>query len=176
MTEWHPATLAAVVRSTTPLLVRFLAGFDGRAGVRQAPGLPNHAVWCLGHCALTMHRLASRLDGGPLPEDAFVSGDGRGGDAERFDTESVSYASTPEDEASRYPGPARARVIFEAAAARLASAVASATPERLGEGMRWGDAEHPIGELVARVVFHNGTHAGQIVDLRRALGMPGVIG
>ena len=30
--------------------------------------------------------------------------------------------------------------------------------------------------LVMRVGFHNGAHAGQILDLRRVLGLPRVIG
>ena len=36
----------------------------------------------------------------------------------------------------------------------------------------WGGQKVTRARLICRVVFHNGTHAGQILDLRRALGMP----
>lgn len=38
----------------------------------------------------------------------------------------------------------------------------------------WGRGETTARDLLVRMVFHNGMHTGQIVDLRRALGMPGV--
>ena len=45
--------LAEAIGSTRELLVRYLQGFDDANATAQAPGLPNHAAWTLGHLALT---------------------------------------------------------------------------------------------------------------------------
>ena len=50
------------------------------------------------------------------------------------------------------------------------------TNEQLDEEQPWGSGRFKVSELAARIIFHNGTHAGQLADLRRALGMQGVIG
>ena len=163
-----PATLARVVRQSVPLTTRFLAGFERRA-TEQAPSLPNHASWTLGHCALTMGRLAEKLDGQGLSASDFAEGEL--GDAERFGAESVAYGSSPSDDPGAYPGLERATAIFEAAAERLARAVEGASPGALRAESPWGHHSIPLGDLVVRVSFHNGMHAGQLTDLRRALAL-----
>lgn len=160
--------LARAVIDSGELLRRYLAGFDDSNCTTQAPGLPNHAAWCLGHCALTMHRAAECLDGGARPAAHFIDGADRG-DVNRFGTESVSFDSRPTDDPKRYPGLARSTAIFDAACRRLAHAARTIDDSRLDGITRWGRAETPISGLVSRMVFHNGTHCGQIVDLRRAL-------
>lgn len=168
--------LGAAMRSSGPLVTRFLAGFDETNRTRQAPGLPNHAVWSLGHLTLTMHRLAEKLDGGPLPEGAFLTGDGRQSDARRFDTESVSFGSRPTDEPAIYPSLARGREIFEEAMDRAARAIGAQSDKDLAKMHAWGKGEMSAEDLATRILFHNGIHAGQLTDLRRALGMGPVIG
>ena len=79
-------TIAQAVLSTKPLLARFLPGFTDANHTAQAPGLPNHLAWNLGHLALTMHRVADKLDAGGLPADVFIEGSDRG-DATRFGVE-----------------------------------------------------------------------------------------
>ena len=170
------AALARVVRLSRDLALRFVAGFDASNSTRQAPGLPNHFAWNLGHLALTMHRAIERIDGVPPPEADFVTGTGRSGDAERFDTESVCFGSVPVDDARLYPSPPRARAIFEHAAERLAARVERASDADLDRLVPWGASQTPWSDLVARMAFHNGVHTGQIMDLRRALGMKGVLG
>ena len=172
--------LADAVAEGRILLERYLAGFDDANRTKQPPGLPNHAAWQLGHLALNMHRVAERLDLSPLPEADFVTGDGRAGGgaggAGRFDTESVCFASGPVDDPALYPDWERCVAIFRAAASRLEGALRNAGDGALDRAIPWGRAETTIATLAMRMVFHNGTHAGQIVDLRRALGMKGVIG
>lgn len=172
---FDPATLARAVRTSSPLVLRFLGGFDDSSRTAQAPGLPNHAAWTLGHLALTLHRAAERLDGSGLPERDFIEG-AAAGDAERFGSESVAFGSKPVDEPGRYPSLARARAIFEGAVDRLASGIGTSSRERLAQSEPWGQGETTMGDLVVRMIVHNGTHAGQLADLRRALGMAGVIG
>lgn len=164
------------ILATKPLFTRFLTGFDERSRTAQLPGMPNHVIWTLGHLAMTMHKVAEKFDGLPLPESDFSAGDGaQRGDAERFDLASIVIGSHPIDEASRYPTLARGRAIFERACDRFADAVRSAGDAKLDEPIIWHDGELPLWSLVARVCFHNGTHAGQLTDLRRMLGMPPII-
>lgn len=171
-----PETLGHAVRVGRPLLTRFLAGFDDSNRTRQAPGVANHAAWTLGHLSLTWCRGAQKVDGGGLPEDLFLTGNGAGCDGRRFDTESVCYGSEPVDDPALYPAWERCRAVYDAAVERAASAIESATPERLGEEIDWGATRLALGDLVTRLMAHNGQHTGQIVDLRRGLGMGRVIG
>ncbi|MFG0329139.1 MAG: DinB family protein [Phycisphaerales bacterium] len=175
MSRSRQETLAGAIRATKPLFVRFTRDFTDHTRTRQFERLPNHVVWCLGHCALTMHRVAERFDGAPLPEADFKSGDGRSGDAKRFDTESVCFGSTAVDEPAIYPTLERAVEVYEAACDRFAAAVENATDARLDEELPWHDGSMTHEDLVLRLCFHNGCHAGQITDLRRAFEMPPVI-
>ncbi len=168
-------TLAETVRSSETLLTRYLAGFNDETRVRQAPGMPNHVAWTLGHCALTMHRVAEMLDNLPLPADQFIRGDGAQGDATRFDTESVAFASVPAPDADIYPLLHRATEIYQSACTRLADACLNSEDEHLDEPIPWHAGVLPLYQLVLRVCFHNGTHAGQIIDLRRALDLDPII-
>jgi len=172
--------LADALGVTRPLFDRFLAGFDDTNRTTQGPSLPNHAAWTLGHLALYHHRAADRVlghdDPRALPESDFVVGEGRGGDADRFDTESVCYGSRPTDEPAIYPGWGRCVAIHGAAWARFVETVRSADDAMLDRMVAWGASPFPASALVTRMQFHLATHAGQITDLRRALGLGSVIG
>lgn len=172
--------LADAVLQCKPLLTRYLAGFSDQTRTRQAPTLPNHAAWCLGHCALTMHRVAGYLDGGPVPEDDIAPPGAAASveaPADRFRADDVAFGSTPRDEPGRYPPLARCVAIYERACDRLAQAVRHASPADLARDVPWGPQGQrvPLATLVGRVVFHNGVHTGQIADLRRALGFEPVM-
>lgn len=170
--------LAQGVESHKFILGRFFPGFTDENRTRQSPGLPNHLAWCLGHLAMTMHEVAHRLgDGLPdRPEPDFIKGDGTEGDLRRFDTESVSFKSTPVDDPSRYPALDRCVAIFHGAIDRLAGAVRRADISKLEQLTPWGPSEIPLWLLVQRMSAHNGMHTGQVIDLRRALGMGRVLG
>ena len=170
---------ARMIRESSPLLLRFLAGFDESNRARQAPNLPNHSIWILGHCAFTMARLAE-LIGGPAPREAdFEPGEWTRAMADRavtrFLIEEIAKDSVPSGDASRYPSLARGVEIFEHAAADLAAAIDSATAERLAETVPWVGTQQPLASLVIRIAVHNGMHAGQLTDLRRALGFQRVL-
>ncbi len=174
--------LADSVLSTKTLLARYLTGFDESNRTRQAAALPNHVAWNLGHCALTMHRVANMflsdppVSAGPLPDSDFIVGDGSCGTASRFDTESVSFGSQPTAEPGHYPTLARSAQIYDAACDRLAAAIRSAPDSKLTQMVKWGAAgmETPLWSLALRMVFHNGFHTGQLADLRRALGFKSI--
>src|SRR5262245_41375285 len=163
--------LSDCVRDSRVLLVRYLKAFDDTNHTKQAPNLPNHIAWTLGHLALTMSRTAEKLGGAPVLESDFIKGDGRAGNAERFDTESISFGSKPVADPKLYPKYARCVAIFDSAVDRLATAVLSADDTKLESLTKWGQGEVKLWSLLPRMVFHNGCHTGQIADLRRALGM-----
>jgi hypothetical protein len=66
--------------------------------------------------------------------------------------------------------------IFEGAIARVARAVRDCDEGRLDQTVKWGGRDSVLWMLAVRMVFHNGTHCGQLADLRRALGMGSIFG
>jgi len=165
--------LADGVLASVTLLARFYPGFTDSNHTAQAPGLPNHFAWCLGHLALTMHRVAGMIDGRALPEDTFVHG--AVGDVRRFGVESVAFGSNPADTPSNYPGRDRCVEIVHNAADRLAAALRSADDASLDTPHPWGKVSTTGAALAQRMIFHNGVHCGQITDLRRALKLGNVL-
>ncbi len=171
--------IAEGILNTRHLLARYLAGFDDTNHTRQAPGLPNHAAWCLGHLALTMHRCAEKIDGkGPSESDFFDSKSASPGvprPRDRFDTESVCFGSTPTPDAGRYPSMARCVEIYANGCERIAATLRRADDADLDREVAWGQATIPAWAAGLRMIYHNGCHTGQIADLRRALGMKPVL-
>ncbi|MCC7389780.1 MAG: DinB family protein [Phycisphaerales bacterium] len=170
--------LARMIGASVPLTTRYFAGFTDANRAAQLPGLPNHFAWTLGHCSLTMHRLAERLDGRALPESDFQPGVQRaeGSAPMRFGTEGVAFNSVPSGDAGAYPTVARCIEVFEGACARLGAAVRGATDQQLDAMQPWGAAQLPMADLILRITLHNAMHSGQLVDLRRGLGLGRVIG
>ncbi len=152
---------------------RYLAGFDDTNHTSQAPHLPNHVAWNLGHCALTMHRACEKADGIGPPETDFILAAARG-DAARFGTESVAFGSTPTPDPTAYPSLARCTAIYHNAIDRTAATARSLPDARLEESIVWGPMNTPLSLLLMRMGFHNGMHVGQIADLRRALGFKSI--
>ena len=62
MSHTHGASLAEGIEMSSVLFKRFLPGFDESNRTRQAPGLPNHLAWTLGHLAMVLNRIAEKLD------------------------------------------------------------------------------------------------------------------
>ncbi len=167
-------TIALGVENSRELLGRYLVGFTDENKTKSAPGLPNHAAWTLGHLSYVLHRVAIRLDGGTLPGEAFIEGSARG-DTSRFGVEGVAVGSTPVHDGTAYPAWARCVAIFDGACARVSGAFRELPAERLEDRIPWGKNDMSLRELGLRMIFHNGTHCGEIVDLRRALGFERVI-
>ncbi|HBS29593.1 MAG TPA: hypothetical protein DEB06_09135 [Phycisphaerales bacterium] len=161
--------LVQVIANSRQGVHRYLVGFDEGNRTAQGPSLPNHAAWTLGHCALTMHEVAGRLDAGPLPDADFVHG--RTGDERRFATEAVAFGSTPSPDAALYPTLARCIGIFDHACDRFSNGASGASAAALEQSTPWAGSAMPLWHLVIRVSQHNAMHAGQLIDLRRALGM-----
>jgi hypothetical protein len=153
--------IADAIKSTEELLLRFLEGFDDANATARPAGLPNHAVWTLGHLALTMHRAAEQVAGADFPLG--------------WDPEPYAFGSSPTGAGGDYPPLAEMIDNYRRAFALLLEAVRSAGDEGLGKSVSWGRSTVTARDLALRMVFHNGTHCGQLLDLRRALGMGPVI-
>ena len=186
MTMTRRDTIAEAVLASRVLFHRYLAGFDDSNHTRQGAGLPNHVAWCLGHCALTLHRGVERItrelppDGdfymppadlvGKTPARAARTGSPVAPPT-RFDTETVAFQSSPIDNPAIYPRLARCTDIFDASCHRYATVVRSLPEDRLDAMIQWGQIQIPVWASGLRMAFHNGQHCGQISDLRRVLGM-----
>ena len=153
--------LADAIASTEELLTRYLEGFGDDNATAQAPHLPNHAAWILGHLAMTMHRAAELISDETMPLD--------------WDPERYAFGSTPAAEREAYPPLATLIERYRDAMSKLVAAVRAAGDDRLQRPVTWGSSRPTAGDLAMRMVFHNGTHCGQLVDLRRALELPAVI-
>ena len=167
--------LAQGIVSSRDLLERFFANFDDSNRTRQAPNLPNHFAWTLGHLAYIQNRMAERIDKKPIPANQFIENASRG-DSTRFAIESVAFKSEPIDDPAAYPSFDRCLFIWRAAIDRIAAAYEHADDTTLDAMTPWGQSQTSIWAMGQRMVFHNGTHAGQLASLRRALGFPRVLG
>lgn len=165
--------LADAVLACKGLSTRFLAGFTDGNRAAQADHLPNHLIWTLGHVALYINDAAGRLDGKPMPSSDF--GPDLGAGQSRYANDSIGFGSRPVSDPSRYPTLARGVQTYEAACDRLAAAVRRANEATLGKKVDWLGTQIPLAQLVSRVMFHAGVHTGQIMDLRRALGLEPVL-
>jgi len=178
MSQAHGEFLAHNLMNSEALFERFLTGFNDSNRTRQAPAMPNHLAWTLGHLALTAYRCTERVnrqdEPGELPPSAFVMGDR--GDRQRFATEGVAFGSSPTDDPDRYPTLERSLVIMREAHRTLADSLRSADEDAIARKTPWGTGETTVSDLALRMGFHIGTHAGQIVDLRRGLGLGPVLG
>ena len=76
---------------------------------------------------------------------------------------------------AQYPSLARGVAIFTSACDRLATAVRNADNATLEKKVEWMGTPVPLGLLAARVMHHVGMHTGQIMDLRRAIGLEPVL-
>lgn len=166
--------LSQILELNKSFLARYTAGLDDATRTSQSPTLPNHAAWCLGHLAFTMHRVAGQIDGGAIPAEHFIAGPAGRHDA--FASDAVAFGSTPVADPSVYPAWARCVEIYNAACDRMARAVREASDEQMARAVPWGSggATTSLWHLAGRMVFHNGFHTGQIADLRRALGLKSV--
>lgn len=169
----HSQLLSEAILSSRVLIARYFPGFNDANHTRQPTHLPNHFAWQMGHLALVMFRIAEKFDGTGLPDHAFVSGDR--GDGKRFGSESVSFKSVPTDDPARYPNCVRCIEIFNLSCEHLARLALESDDAKLATMIPWGPISISLSAAAQRMVFHNGTHCGQIIDLRRALALGRVL-
>ena len=155
-------SLAGAILDSGLLLKRYFTGFDESNATRQAPAMPNHLIWHLGHLSLYMHRSMEDLTGRKIELG--------------WDPEPFAFGSEPVDDASAYPPLEEMKRRLDRAVNELAEAARTCGEEALEREIAWGPVKITGRSLLWRMVFHAGTHCGQIVDLRRGLGLGRVLG
>jgi len=163
--------LAESVLVGRSLIGRFYKGFDDTNHTKQAINLPNHFAWTLGHLSWVIQRNANHFDGQGLLDSDFGTDD----PPRKYNPDAVAPGSVPVADASKYPACARCVEIFDRSIDRLAAVAKAAGDDTLQKRVPWVGGEMPLYLVPLRLNFHNGLHAGQLADLRRALQMGYVI-
>ena len=147
------------------LLRKMVSDISDDKVCEQPVNLPNHPLWQIGHLANVRAHLSKM---GPNPvvfpaawEPLFTRG------------------STPLGDRAVYPAMSMVMATFDTAHAAAVEALKSLTPEKLAgphslEGFK---ESHPaLGDLLmVLTLLHDGMHAGQISDWRRAMKLPRVM-
>ncbi len=125
----------------------------------------NHTAWLLGHLAYADDGFYTKLSGNDsvIPENFEVL---------------FGMGTTPSDDACLYPSKAELLEVLEKSHAALTDWFKSLPEEKLAEplpeGMEMFGANHAT--LAATMAWHEGVHNGQLIEVRRSLGMSRVFG
>lgn len=162
MSQKHATDVLAFARSLSDSLFK---DFPEGNWTHQPSPTDNHALWVLGHLAIT---------------DAWYCGVVGASGATMPDGYDAMFGmgSKPVSDSSKYPKPAEVRKLFEtnraALAAWLQSASAAALDQPLKEKTGGFMADAVDGAF--KLAWHEGWHAGQLASVRKALGLPRVMG
>ena len=135
-----------------------VSGLSDKQLIAQPPGLPNHALWTLGHIAQSCQGIAAELGVASwLPEDW----------ESRF-----GYGSTPSPDPADYPKKEEMLAIVADAMSQLREALQAADASLLAKSIP--DETMPtMGHILVQVVVaHTAYHAGQLAAWRRAVAGP----
>jgi hypothetical protein len=147
------------------LIDKMLASFPADKMFFQPSPTSNHAVWTMGHLAMTYMWLVTMFDPSKAPAlpDSYNGLFGMG--------------STPSSEPSNYPPHAQVRQHYDACFAAFLRCV-----EDLKESDLYAPCASESGgfcsckiDAAMKGAWHDGWHAGQLSDLRRALKLPSIM-
>lgn len=144
---------------------KFINSLQGEQCCAQPFAGANHALWSLGHLTCTHDWLAGLIDGQPsaLPSDYNAL---------------FNMGSQPQNDASKYPSWESVQRAYQGAFDRLYAAVGTLSDDQLAQpcaGETYGFATDKLDAL-HKGAWHMGWHSGQVADVRRAMGMPGLYG
>lgn len=137
---------------------KYSAGFSSEQMTAQPAGHVNHLLWTFGHLAATAGWALSVITGekGAVPE-AYDKLFGMG--------------SVPVADAGAYPSFDEVKGYFDSSFDKLVGAVSKMTDAQLSEAVDTGGFASDKADLAAKIGWHEGWHVGQVVALRRALGI-----
>lgn len=124
----------------------------------------NHILWSLGHLVASNDYFGQIVGA----ESSTPSNYG----------ELFGYGSDPVADLTRYPSPADVTAEYDKSCEQFVSAWSSADPEKIAakpDGS-FGDMFPAVAHLAMFAGQHEMTHIGQILNIRRMLGLPRVIG
>lgn len=144
---------------------KFLEGIaDDKLTHRAAPG-SNHALWIMGHLAHAENSFCSKISGNDsvLPENY---------------TELFGMGSEPSDDASTYPSKSELMDALDKSRAFLISWLSGLSEDQLAAPLP--DDYEMFGpnaaSLATAIAWHEGVHGGQLIEIRRSLGLPRAVG
>lgn len=160
------SSVVRVANFNRELLRRMLADIPAADMCKQPPGLPNHPTWLMGHLAMVRNSIAKQAGN---PSADFPESWGK----------LFGRNSTPTADSSQYPGKDELWKTFERLHDHALRAASELTSEQLA-GPHTIDVLKPafptLGDLLVQMLTsHDGLHAGQLSDWRRANGLPRMI-
>lgn len=130
----------------------------------QVPGLPNHALWTLGHLATSM------------PFFAAVAGVSVGALPEGYDA-LFGMGSKPTGDSAAYPPAVEVIAQYERTFREFCAAIEKLSDAELAEPSAKVDSGIVKLKLdaLSRAAWHEGWHAGQVSLTRKAIGLAGLM-
>jgi hypothetical protein len=132
---------------------------DDKATYQPAPAC-NHALWIVGHLAVTDAWFLTMFghDKSPLPDSYSAL---------------FGYQSQPQTSASAYPKFAEVKSNFEAIHKTMVQAVSKMSEDALSKplGEKGGGFAKDGLDALNKAAWHEGWHSGQLATLRRGLGL-----
>ncbi|HWB19563.1 MAG TPA: DinB family protein [Phycisphaerales bacterium] len=149
------------------MLTNLLKDFPADKATFQPFKTDNHAMWILGHLALTDHWFLSILKN-VAPNAAIPKAP-----PENWN-KLFGHKSVPTPSASAYPSFSEVRAAADAAHNALVKALASLSHDQRVQhfGEAGGGFVADANDLIIKSIWHDGWHAGQLASIRRALGLP----
>ena len=154
--------LLTIYRFNLNCLQQLSADLEDEKMCRQPNGVVNHAKWTLGHMVMASDHLAVSLGLEKAAPEAW---------SQLFD-----IGSTPRDDPSIYPTKDEILSLLSQQHARVGEALEKSDPQAFEapnpvEGLR---GQFPTaGDLVTYLLTaHEGSHVGQLICWRRAMGLP----
>ena len=161
MSQKQATDVLAFTRSMTNSLFK---DFPEGHWTHQPSPTDNHALWVLGHLAITDAWYCGVVGatGASMP-DGYEALFGMG--------------SKPVSDSSKYPKPAEVRKLFDANREVLTNWLQKASPAELGMPLKdktGGFMSDPVDGAL-KMSWHEGWHSGQLASVRKALGLPSVM-
>ena len=155
----------AVIRFARKISGDFLKDYPENKFTFQTSPADNHAMWVLGHLALTDSWIAGVVGAkGTTSPDGWDNLFGSG--------------SKPVDDPRKYPPVAEVKKVFDANRAALLNWFEAAADKDLALQLSektGGFMTDPVDGML-KMAWHEGWHMGQVATLRKALGLPSVMG
>ena len=154
----------AALRMSRGILNQLIADFPADKAAFQPAPTDNHLLWMLGHMPYGYVYFASILGGTVTePPESWKP--------------LFSAGSKPEPDAKKYPSVAEMKKVFDSTFEEFMAIVEKMSAEDLGKAPAIPAAWLPdrLAALHA-VVWHEGWHGGQLANVRKALGLPKIMG
>lgn len=142
-------------------VLRLTEGISSDEACTQPNGLPNHAVWTLGHLCHSFQAMGGEIGLEPWLPETWADNFGTG--------------TQPTACAKQYPSVTELRAHFRAASQRLEDRILRMSAETMSEPLpdeNYRAALPTIGHALVHILIgHASVHAGQLSTWRRLVGL-----